>query len=234
MENTSTSRCKILLVDDEASLRDTFAESLAIYGFPVTAVSSGLDFYQALTRDQYVVAIIDLGLPDLDGSDLVAYLRQNTNLKIIIVSARHEVADRVKGYHAGADLYLVKPVHIEELAAVIHSLSQRRTEVPVTTTDFWRLESRNWQLLRPDGIAFRLNQKEYQLLAEVAVVPGAPVTRVTLLKALYDQDFDASSRALDYVIFRFRSRFREETGADLPLVTIPGVGYHFAASLQVI
>ncbi len=235
MENATTSPlCNILLVEDEASLRDTIAEALAIYGFPVTAVSSGLDFYQTLTRERYAVAIIDLGLPDLDGSDLVAYLRQNTTLKIIIVSARPEVADRVKGYYAGADLYLVKPVHIEELAAAIHSLSRRRTEVTVTATDSWRLESRSWRLLRPNGIAFRLNPKEYQLLAEMAATPGAPVTRATLLKTLYDQDHYAGSRALDYVIFRFRSRYREETGSDLPLVTIPGVGFQFVASLLVI
>ena len=125
-------------------------------------------------------------------------------------------------------------MHIEELAAAIHSLSRRQSEVPATGTDSWRLESRNWRLLRPDGVAFRLNPKEYQLLAEVAAVPGVPVTRAALLKTLYDQDPDAGSRALDYVIFRFRSRFREETGTDLPLVTIPGVGFHFAAPLQVI
>ena len=88
-------------------------------------------------------------------------------------------------------------------------------------------------MLSPDGGACRLSPKEYPILAELAASQGFPVKRDAMLTAVYDQGTDATSRALDAVIFRLRSRFRDETGKSLPLVTLPGVGYHFAAPLLV-
>ena len=100
---------EILLVEDDLELREALTEALAIHGFSVAAAGSGLEFYQLLKRRVFAVALIDLGLPDLDGFDLVAYLRQNTTMKIIIITSQDDLEARVKGYQAGADLYLTKP-----------------------------------------------------------------------------------------------------------------------------
>ena len=129
-----TPRPLILLVEDDQDLRETIIESLAIHGLPVTGVGTGLEFYQTLNLQTFAVAIVDLGLPDLNGYDLVAYLRENSTLKIIILTARTALADRVKGYSTGADLYLVKPVDIEELAAAIFSIVGRTAPSQTTTS----------------------------------------------------------------------------------------------------
>jgi DNA-binding response OmpR family regulator len=133
-------------------------EALAIYDLPVAAVGSGLDFYQLLKRRLFAVALIDLGLPDLDGFDLVAYLRQNTSIKIIIITSRDDLDARVKGYQSGADLHLTKPVKIPELAAAIVSLAGRRRPDD-TGPQTWRLDRIIWRLFSPQGCEFRLGQQ---------------------------------------------------------------------------
>lgn len=224
----------ILLVDDETGIREVISQALAIHGLPVTAVGTGLDFYRELNRQTFAVALIDLGLPDLTGYELVTYLRQNTSIRIIIVSSRDAIADRVNGYDAGADLYLVKPVSINELASAIKSLAGRGAASVTPVVTAWRLERITWRLLCPDGYEFSLVQKEYQVLAELAAAQGAPVKRDTLLNVVYDRADSAASRALDVLLSRVRNRFKEETGGVLPLVTIPRVGLHFSMPLNVI
>ncbi len=230
----STPKPHILLVEDDRDLRETIVESLAIHCLPVTGVGSGLEFYQALSRQNFAVAIVDLGLPDLSGYDLVAYLRENTTLKIIILTARTALADRVKGYSTGADLYLIKPVDMEELAAAIMSIVARNPLPQATASTSWRLERSSWRLITPDGLDFRLSQKEYRILAKLAVSQGGAVPKETILNAVYDKAEEPSSRALDVIISRFRSRYQEQTGNVLPLQTVPGVGFLFAAPLHVI
>ncbi len=229
-----TPKPHILLVEDDQDLRETIAESLAIHALPVTGVGSGIEFYQALKSQNFAVAIVDLGLPDLSGYDLVAYLRENTTIKIIILTARAALADRVKGYHAGADLYLVKPVDIEELAAAIMSIVARTPPPEAIAATSWRLERNAYRLITPDGVDFRMSQKEYRILAELADSKGGPVPRETILNAVYDKTEEPSSRALDVIVSRFRSRYQEQTGSVLPLQTVPGVGFLFAAPLHVI
>ncbi len=230
----STPKPHILLVEDDQDLRETIAESLAIHCLPVTGVGSGIEFYQALSRQNFAVAIVDLGLPDLSGYDLVAYLRENTAVKIIILTARTALADRVKGYHAGADLYLVKPVDIEELAAAIMSIVARSPPPQAIASHSWLLERAAWRLVTPDGRHFRLSQKEYRILAALAASRGEPVAKETILNAVYDKAEEPSSRALDVIVSRFRSRYQEQTGSVLPLQTVSGVGFLFAAPLHVI
>lgn len=229
-----TPRPLILLVEDDQDLRETIIESLAIHGLPVTGVGTGLEFYQTLNLQTFAVAIVDLGLPDLNGYDLVAYLRENSTLKIIILTARTALADRVKGYSTGADLYLVKPVDIEELAAAIFSIVGRTAPSQTTTSHCWQLERTAWRLIAPDGRDFRLSQKEYRILAELANSKGAPARKEAILSAVYDETEEPSSRALDVIVSRFRSRYQEQTGCVLPLKTVPGVGFLFAATLTVI
>ena len=229
----TSNKPEILLVEDDLELREALTEALAIHGLPVAAAGSGLEFYQLLKRRVFAVALIDLGLPDLDGFDLVAYLRQNTTMKIIIITSQDDLEARVKGYQAGADLYLTKPVEIQELAAAIVSLAGRRSPVD-TGPQPWRLDRITWRLFNPQAHEFRLGQKEYQLLAELAAAGGNPVKREELLTAVYNKTDAVASHALDVVISRLRARFRDETGGLLPVVTVPAVGFHFASPLQVL
>ena len=230
----ATVKPHILLVEDDQVLSETLVESLAIHGLPVTAVGTGLDFFKTLNLHNFAVALVDLGLPDLDGYDLVSYLRDNTDLKIIVMTARDALADRVKGYGAGADLYLIKPVDIEELVAAIFSIVNRRAAPPLPASgEFWLLKQANWQLINPEGRHFRLSQKEFRLLVKLSVSRGAPVNRDAIMTAVYEGTEEPSSRALDALISRFRAKYAAETGGTLPLQTVPSAGFVFAAPLHV-
>ena len=233
-ENVMVSnRFEVLMVEDDPVQRENIVESLAIYGYPVTAVDSGLKFYQVLNQRPFAIVLIDLGLPDMIGYSLVSYLRQNTDLKIIILTSRDEVIDRVNGYNAGADLYLTKPVIIQELAAAIASIASRGGQ-PATGPKSWRLERLAWRLYDPSGAEFSLGQKEATLLAELAATDGVPRKREEILLAVYGKADAATSGALDVLLYRVRRRFTDETGKTFPLLTVPGVGFHFSAPLTVI
>ena len=229
-------KAHILLVEDDPDLSEILVESLAIYGISVMAVASGRDFHCALNQGTYAAALIDLGLPDLDGNELISYLRQNTDMKIIVMTARASTADRVRGYASGADLYLIKPVVIEELVAALLSIISRRTahtalpEGPVN----WRLHRATMQVTGPGGYHFPLSPREFRLLSLLAAANGNEVRREEALSAVYNVKDDSKSRALDVLVSRLRSRYLATTGEQFQLVTIPGFGFRFAALLTAI
>ncbi len=229
---------QIILVEDDNDLRETLVESLAIYLYPVTAVGSGLDFYKEMGRHTFDIAIIDLGLPDMDGYDLVEFVRRNTAAGVIVITSRDDISDRVRGYDTGADLYLTKPVNIRELAAAIASIAARRgaavaVEVPLNA-ERWRLNQEDWRLTAPDGQQCTLNQKEFQLVMGLAIANGTPVSREVLLTGVYGAADIATARALEVMVSRLRLRFRDQCGRSLPLQTVVGFGYRFAGTLAVI
>ena len=224
-------KASILLVEDDPDLCETMVESLAIYGIAAIPVASGREFFRVLDEQRYAAAIIDLGLPDLNGYELIGYLRQNTDLKIIVVTARSAMSDRIRGYANGADLYLTKPVQIEELAAAVLSIATRRQVA--LSPESWYLDRVSMKLCGPDGQHFLLGSREFRLLALLGAAGGMDVRRNAVLAAVYESADDTKSRALDVLISRLRSRYLEATGISLPLITITGVGFRFTATLSV-
>ena len=227
---------RIILVEDDTDLRESLREALAIHGYPVIGVGTGLAFYREVGRREFDVAIIDLGLPDVDGYELVEFTRRNSSAGVIVVTARGEVTERVKGYVSGADLYLTKPVEVTELAAAIASIAaRRRAAVATGKVDGWRLTQDSWRLIAPDGGECQLSRREFQLLAALADSSGQPVSRDTLYKRVYGSDDDGvASSTLDSLVSRLRSRYRDQHGRQLPLQTVAGSGYRFAAALSAI
>ena len=228
---------RVILVEDDTDLRESLVEALAIYGYPVTGVGSGLAFYREVGRREFDVAIIDLGLPDVDGYELVEFSRRNSSAGVIVVTARGEVTERIKGYVSGADLYLVKPVDASELAAAIASIAARRRAATTTPgkSDGWRLAQDSWQLITPDGRESQLSQREFLLLSTLADCTSQPVSRELLYLKVYGRESDGvSSSTLDSLVSRLRSRYRELYDKQLPLQTVAGSGYRFAGELSVI
>ena len=119
------SEFNIIIVDDDADLLESMTRYIEDDGFYVIVVGCARDFYRYLANEPFAVAVIDIGLPDQSGYELTDYVRRNTDIRIIILTARSEIQERVKGYDSGADLYLVKPVNMEELMAAIASLAKR-------------------------------------------------------------------------------------------------------------
>jgi DNA-binding response OmpR family regulator len=223
---------KFILVEDDINLRESLLECLALAGLAVDGTASAIEFYQAINKAVYDVAVVDIGLPDQSGFEVVAFLRRSTKLGIIILTGRSSVDDRVKGYNAGADLYLVKPVDCRELAAAIHNLAQRTAisaGPPSRSSGTWVLEKGHWSLVAPSGISIKLTGKEIQLLEILVAAAGQPVGREQLMVALdYQQDLYAN-RALDAMVGRLRKKIEFTVGQDAPIQTIHALGYCFSA-----
>ena len=224
---------RIVLVEDNKALRDSVAEYLGIVGYDVTAVASGLEFYHALAEQAFGVAVIDLGLPDMDGLHLVQYIRNNTGMHCIILTARDLVDDRVAGYDSGADLYMIKPVDCRELAAALTRMVQRAATHRDDTdcTGHWRLNRQNATLVTPSCAFIPLTAREMDFLLCLASTPEETVPRAAILENLGYTNDEFSNRALESLIRRLRRKIEGVFGSS-PILTRHGVGYSFSAALN--
>lgn len=230
---------RVLVVEDDQDLRESVVECLCLAGLSASGVGSAAECYQTLDSGDWCVAVIDIGLPDQSGYVLVEYIRSNTSMKVIILTARNAIDDRVKGYDSGADIYLVKPVNCRELAAAIVSLAQRqfhKTDSPHCAhphSEEWSLIQSTWALIAPDGTSIALTAKEVQFLELLTTTPGRPVNRTTLLSKLYLRHDEYTSRSLDSLVRRLRAKIMSATGSVAPIKTAHAVGYCFSALLSV-
>ncbi len=229
---------KVLIVEDDQDLRESVVEYLAMAGFQTESVRNAAEFYQAVSVGSWSVVVVDIGLPDQTGYVLVEYLRSNTGMKVIILTARDAIEDRVKGYDSGADLYLVKPVDCRELAAAITSLAQRQVNkidpLTLNIADAWTLTRKSWALVAPDGSEISLTGKEVQFLELLASSPGKTIPRETILVRLYQRYDEHTSRALDSLVRRLRAKSVASIGTPVPIKTLHSVGYCFSVLLHVV
>lgn len=230
-------KTRVILVEDDQDLRESLVEYLNLADHLVEGVGSGLEFYRNLALHTYDIAVVDLGLPDQDGFVLIEYARKNSEMGLIILTARDTVDDRVNGYGAGADIYLLKPVDGRELAAAIASLAIRRRESSVGQDSppaaCWQLDLGAWTLAAPTGEITALTGKEMQFMAMLSECPGLPVPREALLLRLYAGQDEAASRALESLVRRLRVKLVGTTGTASPIKTSHAIGYAFAAHLLV-
>ncbi|MBL0371307.1 response regulator transcription factor [Rhizobium sp. KVB221] len=227
---------KVVIVEDDIELRDSLADYLIACGEDVTGVGSAIELYQLIAQNTYDVALVDVNLPHYDGLSITSYLAEKTDLAIILMTVQGGIDDRVRGYNSGADLYMVKPVNCEELAAAINSLAKRRkrTAPPdkVAATQEWCVDRLQFRLAPPAGGVVPLTRKEIQFLEMLADNPGKIVARNQVMKTLGYNSADAESRALDAAISRLRSKVYAESGTPLPVQTIQGSGYVFSGSIR--
>lgn len=226
----------VLLVEDDEDLRDSVAEWLELAGMYVSAVCNAAEFYQALPKRDFQVAVIDVGLPDQSGYVLAQYLRANTGLAVIMLTARSSIDDKIQGYDSGADLYLIKPVDCRELSAAITSIVKRvrRPEAvkPVNQKN-WAILAAQWKLRTASDALISLSAKELKFLELLAATPGHPVLRKTVLETLYQRHDYHSGRSLDSMVRRLRAKVILETGVAIPVRTVHSVGYSFAGVIVV-
>jgi DNA-binding response OmpR family regulator len=232
---------QIVLVEDDTLLRDSLASYLTLVGFVVATVGDGLSLYRLLGEQKFAVAVVDLGLPDEDGTTLVSYLRRNTDSAIIVITARDTLDSRVECYRVGADLFLGKPIDGGELAAAIASLAGRRSTVveppqAVTVADSssWTFVTRQRALVSPAAQRIELAVKECQLLTALVAEAGRTTKRIMLLEAIYGQKDSNTERALDTLVRRTRRKIELATGTPAPILTEHGVGYAFVANICVV
>jgi two-component system response regulator PhoP len=220
---------RVLLVEDEAPLRETLAARLKREGFAVDAAADGEEGLFLGKEVPFDVAVIDLGLPKLPGMDLVRKLREaEARYPILILTARSSWQEKVEGLKAGADDYVVKPFHVEELLARMNALMRRAAgwSKPVLNCGPVTLDT-TAQTVAVDGQNVDLTSYEYKVLEYLMLHAGELVSKADLTEHIYQQDFDRDSNVLEVFIGRLRRKLDPE-GTLKPIETVRGRGYRFA------
>ncbi len=216
---------KVVIVEDDDSLRGSLGDCLNMMGHEVEGVGSAVEFYQLLASQRFDVAVIDINLPYHDGFSIVSHLSDHSELKIIIASVRDTLPDRVKGYQSGADIYMTKPIDPEELAAAIQSLMGKRRDQAPSSEKTWIFRPRTMDVVAPNGSSFNLTRREARFLGFLLSHTAQVVTRDEVLRALGDDDEEKTRRNLDTLVSRLRAKVKARTGLALPVDTVQGSGF---------
>lgn len=219
---------RLLLVEDEPEIQSFLHQPLANAGYEVDAAKDGRTAIQLASENNYDVLIVDLGLPDQDGIDLILQLRRSgISSPVLILSARRSVDDRVKGLEQGGDDYLTKPFALAELLARLRNLLRRN---PATSEEATRLRVLDLEL---DFISRRasrgeevlnLSPQEFVLLTYLCRHAGRVVTRSMLLSEVWGMRFQPNTNVVDVHIYRLRGKVDTE-GRDPLIKTLRGIGY---------
>ena len=220
---------RILLVEDEAPLRETLSARLKREGFAVDAAADGEEGLYHGRELPFDVGVIDLGLPKMSGMDLVRTLRsEGKKFPILILTARSSWQDKVEGLKAGADDYLVKPFHVEELLARINALVRRAAGWSKPTLECGPVSlDLSAQTVSVNGAGVQHQVLEHLVLVAGQVDAGELVSKADLTEHIYQQDFDRDSNVLEVFIGRLRKKLDPE-GELKPIETVRGRGYRFA------
>lgn len=230
----------VILVEDDQFLRDSLVEYLELKGLTVSSTGTAQGFFQLLDSNRYQVAVIDLGLPDASGEELVDFARNNSEMSLIVITANDGLNSRVNCYRSGADLFMGKPIEGQELAAAIMSLAERHIsrvgpeQSEIKEQGGWKLNSKSWSLVTPENDDIECTVKEYRLLSMLAETPSEPVKRPKLLMALYGRNDESAQRALDTLVRRLRQKIHQHWAEEnSPIRTVYSVGYLFADQIVV-
>ena len=220
---------RILLVEDEAPLRETLAARLKREGFAVDAAQDGEEGLYMGREVPFDVGIIDLGLPKMSGMELIKALRdEGKKFPILILTARSSWQDKVEGLKQGADDYLVKPFHVEELLARVNALLRRAAGWSKPTLECGPVAlDLAAQTVSVHGSNIDLTSYEYKVLEYLMMHAGELVSKADLTEHIYQQDFDRDSNVLEVFIGRLRKKLDPE-GELQPIETVRGRGYRFA------
>lgn len=217
---------RILLVEDEPDLNRQIKEAFEEVGYVVDAAMDGEEGHFLGDTEPYDAVVLDIGLPKMDGiSVLESWRRNKRDMPVLILTARDRWSDKVQGIDAGADDYVAKPFHMEEVIARIRALVRRSAGHASNeiTCGPLRLDVRSGKVT-VEGNSIKLTSHEYRLLSYLMHHQGKVVSRTELVEHLYDQDFDRDSNTIEV----FVGRLRKKLGVDV-IQTIRGLGYNLVA-----
>ncbi|MDD2723541.1 MAG: response regulator transcription factor [Methylovulum sp.] len=222
---------RILVVEDEITLCEQIQHFFAERGFAVDTAHNGADGFYMGKEFPIDAAVIDIGLPDFSGIELIKRLRKNKIIiPILILTARSRWQEKVEGLEAGADDYLVKPFHYEELLARINALIRRSAGQahPILTHDNIELDTVA-QEVSVSGIKLELTAYEYKVLEYLMFRKGELISKSVLTAHIYDEDFDRDSNVIEVFIGRLRKKL-DPDGTRKPIETLRGRGYRIPAT----
>ena len=221
----------ILVVDDEPKIVQLARDYLEHAGFGVITARDGREALQAVRQQRPDLVVLDLGLPELDGLDVTRTLRRDSNLPIVMLTARDDEVDKLLGLELGADDYLTKPFSPRELVARVKAVL-RRAEAATDKADVIRVGDVVLDVPRMRtevaGRTVDLTPTEFQLLATLARRPGRIFTRSQLLDEVRGVTFESYERAIDTHVKNLRRKIEPDPRQPRYLLTVYGVGYRFA------
>ena len=244
LDTALPSATHVLIVDDDPSIRQMVADYLADNDIEVTSLASGREIAEVTARETIDLLILDLRLPGEDGMEIARRIRADSNMPIIMLTARKDEADRVMALELGADDYLTKPFSPRELLARIRALL-RRSRIHETVADGlakvrafrfagWELNVRLRRLKSPQGEVIELRNAEFNLLAVFLASPQRVLTRDQLLSMSHLHNDEVYERAIDTQIGRLRRRLEEHGDARELIRTERGAGYVFTVPVEAV
>jgi two-component system, OmpR family, response regulator len=233
---------EVLIVDDDAAIRDLLITYLSDFGIQASAAGDGVEMRQALARGHFDIVILDLMLPSEDGLSLCRGIRAVSDIPIVMLTARAESADIVACLEMGADDYVIKPFDPRELVARLHTILRRaaaKSQAVVSrppasnqiTFEGWTLNRTTRELTSPQRLVIPLSNGEFRLLLAFVEKPRVVLSRSALLSAARGQTVEAFDRTIDLMVSRLRQKLEVDVRTPQLLRTIRGEGYFLDAEV---
>lgn len=220
---------RILVIDDEPQIQRFLRPSLTASGYTVISATNGAEALRLSSNSTIAAVILDLGLPDIDGKDVLARLRSQSDIPVIILSARDREAEKIAALDLGADDYVNKPFGIGELLARLRSVLRRRSAIGPPETGRLRVGSieidASLHQVTRDGAEVHLTPKEFDLLALLFKFPGRVLTHRQILTEVWGPAHVADTQYLRVFIAQLRQKLEHDPTAPTLILTEPGVGY---------
>ena len=219
---------RLLIIEDEPNLREQLQQYLQKQGYAVDAAEDGEAGFFMGREYPFDLAIVDLGLPKLSGIEVIQKWREiDKKFPILILTARGKWQDKVEGLEAGADDYLVKPFHNEELLARTRALLRRSAGVSKPTIQFKSISiNTSHQSVSLDDTELELTAYEYKVIEYLVMNSDKVISKTELTEHIYDQDFDRDSNVIEVFVGRLRKKL-DPNGELKPIETLRGRGYRW-------
>lgn len=217
---------RVLIVEDDENLNRQLKETLEENGYVVDVAFDGEEGHFLGDTEPYDAVVLDIGLPQMDGlSVLEAWRRDGKTMPVLLLTARDRWSDKVQGIDAGADDYVAKPFHMEEVLARLRALVRRAAGHASNeiTAGAVRLDAKSGKVT-VDGKSIRLTSHEFRLLTYLMLHKGKVVSRTELTEHMYDQDFDRDSNTIEVFVGRLRKKLPDDC-----ITTVRGLGYQIKA-----
>jgi two-component system KDP operon response regulator KdpE len=221
---------RILVVDDDKQLLRAMRINLTARGYDVVLAPDGATALAAATRQPPDLVIVDLGLPDMDGVDVIEGIRGWLNVGVIVLSARHLEQAKVRALDAGADDYVTKPFGMDELLARVRAALRRSAPAtaadPVVVTDAFTIDLSARRVTR-EGADVRLTPTEWHLLEALVRNPGKLISQRQLLQEVWGPRYESETNYLRVYVAQLRAKLEPNPATPRYLITEPGMGYRF-------
>ena len=224
----------VLLIEDDEHLSSMLSEYLGTRGYTVTTRATATDGLKLLHQGGFAALVLDIMLPDLDGFEVCRRVRAESDIPILMLTARGDEMDRIVGLELGSDDYLPKPFNPRELLARLRAILRRRGPAGMARTAplrFGRLEiDRDARVVRVDGMERPLTSYQFELLCVLAMHAGRVMSREALMDHVRGEELEAFDRSIDVHIARIRAALEDDPRHPRRIITVRGAGYVFAKS----